>query len=153
MKSRPSLVTCSLILAALILGSVLICGLTRNIFSPPTKPVAMCQMPSNDAIVRLYVFEGSSVTTSPTYSITYEEPKDKEKMIFGAYSSPGVRDIRCEQEQVVLLMYPLDSDDTIILPLDWVKDELIYKPIQFEYSRLLTHEYSDRVANWKGITP
>ncbi|HEX2696579.1 MAG TPA: hypothetical protein VHM28_02650 [Anaerolineales bacterium] len=110
-------------------------------------------MPSNDAIVRLYVFEGSSVTTSPTYSITYEEPKDKEKMIFGAYSSPGVRDIRCEQEQVVLLMYPLDSDDTIILPLDWVKDELIYKPIQFEYSRLLTHEYSDRVANWKGITP
>ena len=69
--------------------------------------------------------------------------------IFSAYSSPGVKDIKCEQSEVILIFYPGDYQEA--LSLDWIRNELVYKPLSFYKSHLKTPEYWDEVSDWKYI--
>ena len=89
-------------------------------------------------MVRLYEVSGSSVTTSDSWSVTYQQPNSSKKPIFTAYSSPGVKDIKCEQSEVILIFYPGDYQEA--LSLDWIRNELVYKLLSFYESHLKTQE-------------
>ena len=98
-------------------------------------------------MVRLYEVRGSSVTASDSWSVTYQEPRAKESTIFGAYSSPAMKDIVCGQNEIILVF----TDDQESLPLDWIRNELVYNPLSFYKSHLKTPEYWDEVSDWKYI--
>lgn len=106
-------------------------------------------MTENKAIVRLYEVHGSSVTTSDSWLVTYQEPSSPEKTILSAYSSPGMKDINCKQSDVILVFYPGDYQES--LPLNWIRNELIHKPLSFYKSHLRSPEYWDEVSGWKYI--
>jgi len=60
-----------------------------------------------------------------------------------------VKDIKCEQSEVILVFYPGDYQEA--LSLDWIRNELINKPLSFYKSHLKTPEYWDKVSDWKYI--
>jgi hypothetical protein len=88
-----------------------------------------CQIPSTEAIVRLYEGKGGD-----WYTITFSEGKSnllegkifREKEIFYAYSSPRLESIKCNKKG--LEIFPL-SGQNLILTLEQIKNKLIYKPM------------------------
>ncbi|MEP6896244.1 MAG: hypothetical protein ABI986_11615 [Chloroflexota bacterium] len=148
MKSTKSLLNCSIGFVILLVGSVIFLRVLGNRTSANSF-VTECQLTENNAIVRLYEVHGSSVTTSDSWSVTYQEPSSIEKTIFSAYSSPGVKNIKCKQSEVILVFYPGDYQES--LSLDWIQNELVHKPLSFYKSHLKTPEYWDNVSDWKYI--
>ena len=148
MKSTKSLLNCSIGFVALLVGSVIFCRIWGARTSTDSF-VKECQLIENKAVVRLYEHHGSSVTTSDSWSVTYQEPDSSENTIFSAYSIPGVKDIDCEQSEVALIFYPGDYQES--LTLDWIQNELVHKPLSFYKSHLKTQEYWDNVSDWKYI--
>ena len=148
MKSTKSLLTCSIGFALLLVGSVIFFRIFGNGTSVNSL-VTECQLTENNAMIRLNEVHGSSVTTSDAWSVTYQEPNSLKKTIFSAYSSPGVKDIKCEQSEVILIFYSGDYQES--LSLDWIRNELVYKPLSFSKSHLKTPEYWDEVSDWKYI--
>ncbi len=108
-----------------------------------------CQIQSNNATVRLYIFNGSSATTSDAYTVTYQKKDRSEKRIFDAYSSPFITDLECEKDQVILFQY----DEKIVLPIRWIENELVHRPLKFQYGQLRSLEYEAEVSTWEGYTP
>lgn len=94
-----------------------------------------CQIPSTEAIVRLYEGKGGMLAAD-WYTITFSEGKDtllegkifREKEIFHAYSSPTLESIKCNKKglEISLLHEP-----NLILTLEQIKNKLIYKPMYF----------------------
>jgi hypothetical protein len=148
MKSTKSLLTCSIGFVILLVGSVIFFRILGNRTSTNSL-VTECQLTESNAMVRLYEVHGSSVTTSDSWSITYQEPSSSKKTIFSAYSSPAVKDIKCEQSEVTLIFYPGDYQES--LSLDLIRNELVHKPLSFNESHLKTPEYWDEVSDWKYI--
>ena len=148
MKSTKSLLNCSIGFIVLLAGSVIL-GRVLAARTRTDSLVTECQLTENNAVVRLYEHHGSSVTTSDSSSITYQEPGSFKKTIFSAYSSPGVKNIKCERSKVILIFYPGDYQES--LSLDWIKNELVHKPLTFYKAHLKTPEYWDEVSDWKYI--
>jgi hypothetical protein len=136
--SRGGIIVLALFLAACNTHGIL----------PRDKMVEKCELPGTNAVARLYVLRGSNVTTSHSYYVTFQEGASPEKIIYHAYSSPGVSTIRCEVEAVILLGY---HRKPFVLPLEWIKSELVHKPISFYKLRLESLEYKDKVVNWDGV--
>ena len=148
MKSTKSLLNCSVGFVILLVGSIIFFRILGN-GTRTNSLVTECQLTENNAMIQLDEDHGSSVTTSDTWSVTYQEPSSSKKTIFSAYSSPAVKDIKCEQNKVTLIFYPGDYQEA--LSLDWIRDELVYKPLSFSKSHLKTPEYWDEVSDWKYI--
>ena len=148
MKSTRSLLNCSIGFVVLLVGSAIFCRILGN-GTRTDSLVTECQLTENNAVIRLYEVRGSSVTTSDSWSVTYQEPNSFKKTIFSAYSSPGVKDIKCEQSEVILIFYPGDYQEA--LSLDWIGNELVHKPLSFYKSHLKTPEYWDDISDWKYI--
>jgi hypothetical protein len=112
--------------------------------------LAECQIPNDEGILRLYIIHGSSVTTSDSWTVTYQKSRFKKSTIFSAYSSPGIKDIKCGQDEVVFIFYP---NEPVSIPVSWIKNELIFKPITFSKMELTSPEYREEVSTWKGVYP
>ena len=102
MKPTKSLLNCSIGFAVLLVGSIIFFRILGN-GTRTNSLVTECQLTENNAVVRLYEVRGSSVTSSDSWSVIYQEPGSFKKTIFSAYSSPGVKDIKCEQSEVMLI--------------------------------------------------
>ena len=115
------------------------------------KPYAQCSFPSSKAMARLYVDEGSpgSMLSNFGYTVTYQDETTEEVIIFDATSSPGVDNIRCSIDGLLLERYP--HNESYILDLDWIKKDLVKAPLTFYKSRLWSLEYASRVKDWVGI--
>jgi hypothetical protein len=148
MKSTKSLLTCSIGFVILLVGCVIMFRILGN-GTNTSSLVTECQLTENNAVIRLYEVHGSSVTTPDSWSVTYQEPSSSKKTIFSAYSSPAVKDIKCEQSEVIFIFYPGDYQEA--LALDWIRNELVNKPLSFYKSHLKTPEYWDEVSDWKYI--
>jgi hypothetical protein len=109
--------------------------------------VSQCQIISNNAIVRLYQFSGSHATTSDAYTVTYQGKDKDETKIFHSYSSPAIRSIKCEENQVVLDGY--GSSYLIVLPVEWIEEELVNVPLDFYKFKLRSTEYEEEVSRWE----
>ena len=148
MKSTKSLLNCSIGFVVLLVGSVILIRILGNGTSADSF-ITECQLTENNAIVRLYEHHGSSFTTSDSWSVTYQELDSTKKTIFSSYSSPGVKEIKCEQSEVTFVFYPGDYQESI--SLDWIRNELVHKPLSFYKSHLKTPEYWNEVSEWKYI--
>ena len=148
MKSTKSLLTCSIGFVVLLVGSLIFLRILGNETSANSL-VMECQLTENNAVVRLYEYHGSSITTSDSWLITYQEPNSLKKTIFSAYSSPPVKNIECEQSEVILIFYPGDYQES--LSLDWIRNKLVNKPLSFYKDHLKTPEYWDDISDWKYI--
>jgi hypothetical protein len=148
MKSTKSLLNCSIGFAVLLVGSIILFRILGN-GGRTNSFVTECQLAENNAVVRLYEHHGSSVTTSDSWLITYQEPNSLKKTIFSAYSSPSVKNIECGQSEVILIFYPGDYEES--LSLDWIRNKLVNKPLTFYKDHLKTPEYWDDISDWKYI--
>jgi hypothetical protein len=150
MKTSKSL-PCLIGVAVAMFGSLALCGLIGKIaFGDQTQLLAECQIPQDEGVLRLYVTHGSSMTTSDSWTVTYQKSKIKKSTIFSSYSSPGIKNIECGQDQVVFTFYP---NEPISIPVSWIKEELIFRPVRFYKSELRSSEYRDEVSTWKGVYP
>jgi hypothetical protein len=151
MKSSKNLLPCSIGTAVVIVGSLMLCGLINKFaFGGGSKLLTECQIPQDEGILRLYTTHGSSVTTADWWKVTYQTSKSKESTIFSSYSSPGIKDIECAQDEVIFIFYP---DEHTAIPISWIKEELIFKPVSFYKSELKSLEYQEEVSTWKGVYP
>lgn len=147
---KSDIKSCSLAIAIIIVSVVGLCGILRGVLPSRRELLAECQIEKNGATIRLYNRIGSSATTSDSSIITYQKTDLKEVTIFSAYSSPGIRDLLCESDQIALIEYAEDKP-TIFLPLGWIENELIYEPVRFYKSELTSLEYKEEVSDWNGI--
>ena len=148
MKTTKALLTCSIGFVVLLVGSLIFFRILGN-RTDANSLITECQFTDGHTVARLYKSNGSSVTTSDSWSVTYQEVESKEKTIFSAYSSPGVKEIVCEQSEVILIFYPGDYQES--LSLDWIRSDLVHQPLSFYKSHLKTPEYWDEVSSWKYI--
>ncbi len=115
----------------------------------PAKPTEVCEIPGTDAVIRFYRVESrGGATTSDGYRVTFQDAATDERAIFHAYSSPGISAIECQKEAVVLLDY---HRDPIIISLQWIKSDLIHRPLEFYKGILNDLEYQEEVRDWGDV--
>ena len=107
--------------------------------------VQECTFSETNETARFYKSNGSHATTSDGYTVTFQEVGSKEKVVFYAYSSPGINEIRCEKESLILLD---KHRDPYLLPIEWIKSELVFQPIRFYKMQLQTPEYVENISEW-----
>ena len=147
MKTSKYLLNCSIGIVIALFACFLIVGMASN---SGTQLLAECELPKDGGVLRLSTTHGSSVTTSDSWTVSYQTSKRKKYTIFSSYSSPGIKNIECGQDQVVFIFYP---NEPIIIPLSWIKEELIFRPVTFYKSELRSPEYREEVSTWKGVYP
>ena len=147
MKTSKSLLTCSIGIVIAMFACFLLVGKVSN---GRTQLLAECQIPKDGGVLRLSVTHGSSMTTSDSWTVSYQTSKRKKYTIFSSYSSPGIKNIECKQDQVVFTFYP---NEPTTIPISWIKEELIFRPVTFYKSELRSPEYREEVSTWKGVYP
>jgi hypothetical protein len=147
MKTSKSLLNCSIGIVIALFACMVIGG---KIFGGKSELLAECQIPKDGGVLRLSTAHGSSVTTSDSWTVSYQTSKRKKYTIFSSYSSPGIKNIECGQDEVVFIFYP---NEPITIPLSWIKEELIFRPVMFYKSELRSPEYREEVSTWKGVYP
>jgi len=147
--SKSPILTCLNVFAVFFLTGVVICGILTQI-DIRNSLVSECSFPNNQGKVRLYEYLGSSVTTSDRWIVTFQEPWKEETEIYSAYSSPGIKNIECKEDSVMVIFYP---NDQVPIPISWIKEKLVHKPLVFNKARLLSLEYQEEVSTWEGFNP
>jgi hypothetical protein len=130
----------------MVIAFAIFCG-----FWLPRKPTQICQIPGTNEVIRFFFLDSiGGATTSDAYRVTFQDGTALEKTIFHAYSSPAIEKVECQNDAVVLLGY---GQTPMILPVQWIKESLIYKPLDFYKNRLESLEYQDQVRSWDAYIP
>ena len=150
-SSRSSILTFLIVFAALCLSSVFICGILTQIDNDTrTKLIAECDFSNSKGKVRLFRIDGSSVTTLDWWRVTYQEPWKEEKTIYSAYGSPAIKNIECKEDHVIFIFHP---DNPTPIPISWIKEKLVHKPLAFNRNRLMSLEYREEICTWEDFNP
>jgi hypothetical protein len=131
-KVRASL-QCIIALSIALVGiKLLFPEYNRNVFGDPHDETLrmQCQIPSTEAIIRLYEGTGGMLVAD-RYSLTLFEggKSSKEKQIFYTYSTPSIKSISCRKDRVEIFTY--DQTFKLTLTLEKIKNELIEQPMTF----------------------
>lgn len=147
--SRARILSSLIVIAFLCLIGSGICRISAEKRAQKNM-VSECEIPISGEKVRLYMTQGSSVTTSDSYRVTFQAPRKNEVKIYSAYSSPAIKSIACEDTSVIFTFYP---DNSVSIPVSWIKEKLVHTPLTFYKLKLTSPEYQEEVSHWEGFNP
>lgn len=96
------------------------------------QPIAECQIPTTNSVVRVYEGNGGA-TTALSYVVTFQAHRfAREHDIFYAYGWPVARGVRCRSETITLVTI----DKPLSFSVDKVQHELVDDPLYYYRGQL-----------------
>jgi hypothetical protein len=141
MRKASALIQCILAVSLAIWGIKLLLP-KRNVYGNPKSEtlIMQCQIPSTEVIIRLYEGTGGMLAND-WHTVTFLGGKSsfwtgkffREKQFLYTYFDPRVRAIECRKDRVEILIG--DRPSKLTLPLEQIKNKLIYRPMIFYRGR------------------